>query len=66
MNLEKKLQLKPRRGHLLHPDRKLKIMRLIITRIDRGVEHASQRQEDETAMRQREEIEQTPILQQLL
>ena len=40
-------------------------MRLTITRTDRGVEHASHRQEDETAMHQKEEIEQTPILQQL-
>ena len=40
-------------------------MRLIITRTDRGVEHASHRQEDETAMHQKEEIEQTPTLQQL-
>ena len=40
-------------------------MRLIITREDRGVEHASHRQEDETAMLQKEEIEQTLISRQL-
>ena len=40
-------------------------MRLIITRTDRGVEHASHRQEDKTAMHQKEEIEQTPTSQRL-
>ena len=40
-------------------------MSLIINRTDRGVEHAFHRQEDETAMHQKEAIKQTPTLQQL-
>ena len=55
MSLEKKLQLRPRRDHLLHLEKKLKTTRSTTILTARGAEHAFPRQAGETAMLQKEE-----------